>query len=127
MQNISKKEMLSFFEEINRRLAFKNKQGEIIIAGGAALTLVFSARDSTRDIDAIFHPREDMTKIIKSMADEYNLNQDWMNDGVKGFITDKMKFEQLYSYSNLTVSSIDATGLLAMKLTSARSLSVQVK
>ena len=76
MRNISKSEMLFYFEEINRRLASSNKQGEIIIAGGAALTLVYNARDSTRDIDAIFHPKEDMTRIIRSMADEYNINQD---------------------------------------------------
>ena len=114
--------MLKYFDEINQHLASLNKHGEIVVVGGAALTLVFGARDSTRDIDAIFHPAEDMRKIIKSIADANSLDDDWLNDGVKGFITDKMKFEQLLSYSNLTVSNVDAEGLLAMKLTSARSL-----
>jgi len=123
MSGLSKKEIIAHFEEINSRLAMENKYGEILIVGGAALTVVFNARNSTHDIDAIFHPTEDMRKIIKNMADDYNLNYDWLNDGVKGFITNKMKSEQLFSYSNLTVSNINAEGLLAMKLTSARSLS----
>lgn len=112
--------MLRYFEEMNRRLALEGKFGEIVIAGGAALALVFNARESTRDIDAIFQPSEDLRKIIKSMADDYNLNQDWLNDGVKGFMTEKMNFHEVLSYSNLSVSSVDAEGLLAMKLISAR-------
>lgn len=64
-----------------------------------------------------------MRAIIKSIAQEYDINEDWLNDGVKGFITDNMKGSTYLEYSNLTVSSLDAECLLAMKLTSARSLS----
>ena len=88
--------------------------------GGAALTLVFSARDSTRDIDAVFRPKEDMQKIISSIAAEKKLPSDWLNDTVKPFVTDKLNFDSYLQYSNLTVSVIDAESLLAMKLTSAR-------
>jgi len=112
--------MIIYFEEINRRLSEMGKHGDILIAGGAALTMVFNARDSTRDIDAIFHPTEDMRKISRDIAREYDLPEDWLNDGVKGFITEKMKQEVYLELSNLTVSNIDAAGLLAMKLTSAR-------
>jgi len=52
--------MLKYFEEINQHLVSQNMYGEILITGGAALTLVFGARDSTRDIDAVFHPIDDM-------------------------------------------------------------------
>jgi len=120
MRDLNKEEMLKYFEEINNRLASDGKHGEIIIAGGAALALVFNARSSTRDIDAIFHPAQDMRKIIESIAKDYDLPTDWLNDGVKGFITDKMKFEEHLVYTNLIVSNIDAEGLLAMKLTAAR-------
>ena len=61
-----------------------------------------------------------MRKIIQDIASEYNLEKDWLNDGVKGFISPKMKFEKFRDYSNLTISNIDAEGLLAMKLTAAR-------
>ena len=120
MRELSKNEVLTYFEEINSRLKSDSKYGEIFITGGAALTLVFNARDSTRDVDAIFRPIKDMRKIIGSIAEDYNLSHDWLNDSVKVYVTDKMKFEEFLTYSNLTVSTIDAESLLAMKLSSAR-------
>jgi len=54
------------------------------------------------------------------IALKYNLEKDWLNDGVKGFISNKVNTEVFKEFSNLTVSNIDAEGLLAMKLTSAR-------
>ena len=54
------------------------------------------------------------------MAEEYELPTDWLNDGVKGYINQAMNQETYISLSNLDVYSIDAKGLLAMKLTSAR-------
>jgi len=81
---------------------------------------VFDARDSTRDIDAIFHPSADMRKIINSMAIDYDLPSDWLNDAVKPFITDKLTIRPHIKYSNLIVYSVDAESLLAMKLASAR-------
>ena len=123
MRELSKAETLKYLEEINSRLAAEGKHGEILITGGAALTLAYNARASTRDIDAIFRPIEDMRKIISSMAEEYNLPYDWLNDHVKIYVTDKIKFDEFMSYSNLTVSTINAESLLAMKLSSARFIS----
>jgi len=120
MRELSKKEMLEYFEVINQKLAKNGKHGEIVLAGGASLAMVFDARDSTRDIDAIFQPSEEMRQIVKDMADEYDLPDDWLNDGVKGYISEKMNQKKYISLSNLDVYSIDAEGLLAMKLTSAR-------
>lgn len=120
---LSRDEILKYLEEINHQLSLEDKCGEIIIAGGAALTLVFSARNSTHDIDALFRPKEDLREIIKTIAACNDLSDDWLNDGVKGFITEKMKSSVVCKFSNLTVSSLDAESLLAMKLTSARALS----
>ena len=120
MKELTKNEMLKYLEEINIELKNQDKFGEIVIAGGAALTLVFDARKSTQDIDALFAPTQDMRKIISNIAERHELPQDWLNDGVKGFVTDKMKFNEILSYSNLSVSSMDAESLLAMKLIAAR-------
>ena len=120
MREISRDEILAYFQEINNRLALEDKHGEIMVVGGAALTLVFNARGSTRDIDAVFRPAEDMRKIILSIAADEGLPPDWLNDTVKPFVTDKLNFDTYLVYSNLTVSTIDAESLLAMKLSSAR-------
>ena len=120
MKSLRKEEILNYFEEINQHLAEQGKYGEIMVVGGAALTIVFNARYSTQDVDAIFHPKEDLRKIIGNMAKKYALEQDWLNDTVKPFVTKKIEFETFLEYSNLTVSNANAESLLAMKLTSAR-------
>lgn len=122
-KELTKKEILGYLEEINHKLTMENKYGEILIAGGAALTLVFNARNSTHDVDAVFRPKEDLRSIIENIAACNDLEEDWLNDGVKGFITPAMKSNVFIEYSNLTVSNLDAESLLAMKLTSARTYS----
>ena len=123
MNDLTKEDMLYYFEEINRCLAAEDKHGEILIVGGAALTLVYNARNSTHDIDALFHPKEDMRKIIKKIAINNNLDDDWLNDGASGFITPNMGSSLLFKYSHLIIYSLDTEPLLAMKLTSAREAS----
>jgi hypothetical protein len=125
MKELSKAEIIAHFEEINQLLAAMNKHGSILMVGGAALALVHDARSSTYDIDAVFQPSEEMRKIIKQIADKHGLDDDWLNDSVKGFLTPQMQDSQIvfHEYGNLTVSSLKPECLLAMKLTSARALS----
>lgn len=84
------------------------------------MTLVFNARDATGDIDGVFFPVQDMRKYIKEIAYKHNLKDDWLNDGCKGYITPQMGTEDLLILSNLKVFSVNAEGLLAMKLIAAR-------
>ena len=124
MKELQKADILKYFEEINCIMASKNKYGVILIVGGAALTLVHDARSATFDIDALFQPTEDMRKIASQIAERYNLNEGWLNDGVKGFVTPQMQSKQelFKEYSNLMVYTLSEECLLAMKLTAARTL-----
>ena len=117
---LSKEDILKYFEEINIHLKAADKQGEIIMCGGASLACIYNARNSTYDIDALFEPAEDIRKIISTIASDHDLNDDWLNDGVKGFLNEKMTFSIYKEYSNLKVYSIDTECLLALKVTSAR-------
>ena len=117
---LSKDDILKYLEEINIHLKAAGKQGEIIMCGGASLACIYNARNSTYDIDALFEPAEDIRKIIGTIASEHDLNGDWLNDGVKGFLNKKMTSSIYKEYSNLKVYSIDADCLLALKITSAR-------
>jgi len=120
MDKLHKDDMLCHFKEINSRLKSVDKEGEIYIIGGAAISLAFGGRDATEDIDAIYKPRSEIRNIVKVMSDEYNLRNDWLNNDAEHFITDSMTFTLLLEYSNLKVFHIDAECLLAMKLASAR-------
>ena len=118
----SKKDILKYLEEINKKLEERGKFGEIIICGGAALTLIYDARNSTRDIDAVFRPRDDLKEIICEVSRENNLNSQWLNDDVETFAKEfkNLTFSEYKKFNNLTVSVLDAESLLAMKLVSAR-------
>ena len=114
--------MVKYLEKINEKLEQREKFGEIIICGGAALTLVYEARNSTRDIDAIFRPKEDLKVIIDEISRENNLDSQWLNDDVVMFTEEfkNLTSSEYIKLSSLTVSVLDAESLLAMKLVSAR-------
>jgi len=117
---INANDIEKYLLEINEYLKKEDRNGEIVLAGGAVMALVYRARNSTQDIDALFKPSTEIRGIITKIAKKHNLQKDWLNDGVKGFITDKMKQDIYAEYSNLTIYTINAESLLAMKLTSAR-------
>lgn len=114
------KDIEKYFIEIDLRLKERDKTGDIVLAGGAVMALVYGARDTTKDIDALFKPSLEMRKIISDIALKYNLPEDWLNDGVKGFFTSDMNKMLYKKYDNLTVYTLDAEAMLALKLSSAR-------
>ena len=120
MEYLHRDDMLRFLKEINSRLNDLSKSGEIFIIGGAAISLAFGGRDATEDIDAIYKPRSEIRNIVKIMAVEHTLRNDWLNNDAEHFVTENMSFTLLFELSNLKVFHIDAECLLAMKLASAR-------
>lgn len=114
------KDIEKYLKEINIKLKDSGKTGDIVLAGGAVMALVYGARNATKDIDALFKPSTEMRKIINDIASKYNLPEDWLNDGVKGFFTSNMNKKVYKQYSNLTIYTLDAEAMLALKLSSAR-------
>ena len=65
-----------------------------------------------------------LRRLINEVAEELNLNSDWMNDGVKGFISENEDFSEEISYGDgiLSVVYPSIEYLLAMKCVSMRNL-----
>ena len=82
---MTKEDIEQYLNEVNKKLAERGKHGEIIMAGGASLSVIINARNSTRDIDALFRTSKEFRKIISEIAYEHGLKDDWLNDGVKVF------------------------------------------
>jgi hypothetical protein len=120
MDFMDRGEMLKYLEELNSRLERINREREIIIFGGAAMTLVYEARDATRDIDAKFRSSVELRRIIKNISDDFEIDEGWLNNDGERYITDRMPTSLYLEYSNLKVYTVNADCLLAMKLTSAR-------
>ena len=95
--------------------------GEICICGGAVMCLEHGAREMTKDVDALsFEPAEAIRSAAIEVAKIYNLSDDWINDGPKGFIEAIPPQHILMQLSNLKVWAPDAEFMLAMKCRSAR-------
>ena len=121
---MSKLDILNNLIALDNKLVANDMTGEIDIFGGAVMCLGLDARESTHDIDAMFQPKADIRKLIQEVADEHNLSSDWLNDGVKGFISPDGTFERFGEdiFKNLTVFMASPEYLLAMKCLSCRSL-----
>ncbi len=95
---------------------------EIAIYGGVVMMLAYNCREATKDVDAIFEPAEVVGPLIRQVAREQGLPEDWMNDGVKSFVAaqeEKTAFTQL-QISNIVVTRPSPRYLLAMKCMAAR-------
>jgi hypothetical protein len=117
---LNKNEIIKYLEILGARLAAENLHGEIILTGGAAMCLVHSARDMTKDVDALYEPKSDINRLVEAIAEEYHLPKDWLNDGVKGFVSENITIQEFKHFENLKISTVTSDYLLAMKLMSSR-------
>lgn len=116
---LSRNEILELFNELNDELAAADTRGDVFVVGGAAMAVAYDARPATRDVDAIFHPSSEVRAAAKRVARLHRgLADDWLNDGVKGFLPgdDDGKQKVLYDGENLTVRAASPEYLLATKL-----------
>ena len=117
---ISQKKIKELLHRLNRELEREGHRGEIGIVGGAAMCLVYNAREMTKDVDAVFRPADIIRRLAEKIATEESLPKDWLNDSVKGFLESSFERQEIFSLSNLKVWSPCAEYLLAMKCLSAR-------
>ena len=117
---LSKKDILNLLKEISNNLKKLNTKGEIILYGGAVMAIVFNARKSTKDVDAIFEPAAVIRKIVKDIGQKKSLSETWLNDGIKGFIHKKGEYSLFYEDNNLKIFAATPEYILAMKCISMR-------
>lgn len=92
---------------------------ELLLVGGAAMVLLYDARLSTRDLDVvILRPRAShLVRVLASqVAEEQGLPSDWLNDGVKGFVTGFSTGPTVLDAPGIVVNTASVEHLLAMKL-----------
>ena len=125
---ITKDNLDSFLKELGkeyRKLAGKKMPAEIILIGGAAVLAKYGFRELTYDIDAVVFAASAMREAILRVRDNHELPHGWLNSDFKKTTSYSEKLYEVSVYyktfSNvLTVRTITAKYLLAMKLMSSR-------
>jgi hypothetical protein len=107
-------------EALNAELAAESIRGEIYLAGGAVMCLVFRAREATKDIDALLVPAAELQRAAQRIAQREGLPGGWLNDAVKGFFSESGRFEVYQEFSHLRVFAPHPEYLLAMKCLAMR-------
>lgn len=117
---LTKKKILSLFDQLNTALLKKKISAEINVVGGAVMCLAFNARKSTMDIDGYFLPTTRVRELAADIAKKNNLPTSWLNDGVKGFFSQHGDFSLFWEKSNLKIFVATPEYMLAMKSLSMR-------
>lgn len=119
-KDLDSTDIMNLLNELNNEMSEKGKSAEICLVGGAVMCLCYNSRPSTLDIDAVFEPKMEMYDSIKNIARKNNIQEDWLNDGVKGFLGSKSEFKLYTELSNLKIFVASASYMLAMKILSSR-------
>ena len=112
---LSAAQLRRLFALLNDELAHLDITGELYLVGGAVMYLAYAARPSTQDVDAVFLPTREVRQAAARVAMRAGLSADWLNDGVKGYLSERGEFAPFLELSNLRVLIAQPEYLLAMK------------
>jgi hypothetical protein len=125
--SLSREEIVNALQKISDELGRRDVKGELCLFGGSVMVLAFSARVSTKDVDAIFQPTRDIREAASQVSVECGLPENWLNDAAKGFVSPRHETVagNLPQFPNLRLTMPTAEYLLAMKCLASRIGAVQ--
>jgi hypothetical protein len=120
MAAITDKDIRRLFGLLNEELRRVGTEGELFVVGGAVMCIAYAARPSTQDVDALFRPAREVREAAARVAVHAGIQSDWLNDGVKGFLSERGEFSPFLELDHLRVMVAQPDYLLAMKCLSFR-------
>lgn len=119
---LTREAILGALRALSDELGNQGVTGEICLFGGTVLVLAFTARLSTKDVDAIFHPTQIIRDLARQIGEEQHLPANWLNDGVKGYVSARHETTagSLPQFPHLRLTMPVPEYLLAMKCMAAR-------
>jgi hypothetical protein len=123
MKLLLRADILEALEALAGELEVRKLPTEILVGGGAALVLLYDAREATRDVDAFALTSADATAVrhaSRKIAERLSLPEDWLNDGAKGYLHGLLPGQVLLQTPALIVRAIAPQQLFAMKLSAWR-------
>ena len=103
----------------------KSMPAEIVLVGGAAILSNYGFRAMTTDIDAVIHAASSIKDAIRAVSDQFDLPNNWLNADfmhTASYTPRLNEFSTYYRsfYGVLSVRTVEAEYLIAMKLRSGR-------
>jgi hypothetical protein len=119
---LNRESILAALGALSENLGKQNVTGELCLFDGTVMVLAFTARVATKDVDALFQPAQAIRKLAAQIAGEQQLPPDWLNDGVKGFVSARHEVTagNLPQFPHLRLTMPVPEYLLAMKCMAAR-------
>ncbi len=117
---LSRDDILRLLRALNDELKAAGVKGQVNLAGGAVMCLALNARASTRDVDAVFKPSVAVLTAALAVAAREGVRDTWLNDAVKGYLSDRGTFTPFLELSHLKVSCASPEYMLAMKCLAMR-------
>jgi hypothetical protein len=119
---LTREAILAALGALSEALGERGVTGEVCLFGGTVMVLAFSARVSTKDVDALFQPAQLIRELSRRIGEEQRLPENWLNDGVKGYVSSRHETstENLPQFPHLRLTMPVPEYLLAMKCMAAR-------
>ena len=120
---INRDDLIKFLSKLGELAIQHHTKIELAVLGGAAMVFGYSTRKATLDIDAVFIApinKAELRGLIHSVAEEFDLPDDWLNDAAQGFLKKITIGKKVFSAPGIDVNILIPEQLLASKLGSWR-------
>ncbi|WP_026929469.1 DUF6036 family nucleotidyltransferase [Glycomyces tenuis] len=121
MSLLDRDAILELLTDLGATLADAGERAELFLVEGAAMALAYNTRRATRDLDAIFDPKQVVYEAAREVGERHGLRDDWLNDAVKGFLPGiDPNATVLFDAPGIAVRVASRRYLFAMKAVAAR-------
>lgn len=118
---MNREEIIAALTDLATELQRRGTSADMYVVGGAAIALAFDERRATRDIDAVFEPKNVVYEAAATVAEKRGLPSGWLNDAVKGFLAgEDPEATQILDLPGLRCLTASPRTLLALKVLAHR-------
>lgn len=101
MLQLSREQILQGLRDIDEEARSRGVLIDLAVYGGAAMALAFDLRQATKDVDAVVRGSPDLVReVVRRIALDRGWPEDWLNDGVKGFLSSREQMAAFEEFSS---------------------------